>query len=214
MTDASVAQATTDPVRMVACPECDLLLEWQPLREGERARCSRCHHLLYSPRREAIAKIVSMAITVAILMCGAVFFPFLSVSTAGVSHSSSIFSTALAYSEGFLAPLSVAVMLLIVLLPVFRVAALLFAFGPLLAGHSPHPQAKRAFRIAGHVRPWAMAEVFLIGTIVSLVKIGGLATVTLGPAFWAFALLVIAAAVMDTLVSDWTMWDALEGATA
>ena len=36
-----------------------------------------------------------------------------------------------------------------------------------------------------------MAEVFLIGVVVALVKIGGMATITLGPAFWAMAGLVL-----------------------
>ncbi|WP_127901761.1 paraquat-inducible protein A [Solirhodobacter olei] len=210
MTESCAPRAAPSPGRMLACPECDLLLARREIGPGERARCSRCGHLLFSPRPEAAAKIVALSLTVAILMGGAMFFPFLSVATGGVSHESSIFGTALAYSEGFLAPLSVAVMLLIVLLPVARVLALIFALGPLAAGRAPFAQARRAFRLAGRIRPWAMAEVFLIGTVVAIVKIGGLASVGLGPAFWAFALLVVAAAAMDSLTNDWTIWDALD----
>ncbi|WP_102224328.1 paraquat-inducible protein A [Acidimangrovimonas sediminis] len=195
---------------LIACPECDLLMSRQVLGAGQQARCSRCHHPLYRPRPEAAVKIVALALTAGILMVGALFFPFLSISAAGETHESSIFSTALAYSEGYLAPLAVAVMLLIVLLPVFRVGALIFAFGPLLAGRTPYRHAQIAFRLARHLRPWAMAEVFMIGTIVSLVKIGGLASVSFGPAFWAFAALVLAVGVMDNLSNDWTIWDALE----
>lgn len=177
---------------------------------GEQARCSRCHHPLFRPRPEAAGKIVALALTAGILMVGALFFPFLSISTGGLTHDSSIFSTALAYSQGYLAPLAVAVMLLIVLLPVARVGALVYAFAPVLAGRAPRPGARTAFRLARHLRPWAMAEVFMIGTIVSLVKIGGLATVSFGPAFWAFAALVLAVGLMDNFSNDWTIWDALE----
>lgn len=207
MSETRVPERTAD---LVACPSCDLLLAHRQLRPGARARCSRCRRLLYAPREEAFAKIVSLSLTVGILMAGAVFFPFLSVAAGGLTHQSSIFETALAYSTGFLMPLSVAVMLLIVLLPVLRIAALCFALGPLAFGRPRLSRARQALHLAEAVRPWAMAEIFLIGTIVALVKIGGLAVVGLGPAFWAFALLVVFGAALDSLASDWTLWDALD----
>ena len=36
-----------------------------------------------------------------------------------------------------------------------------------------------------------MSEVFLIGVVVALVKVGGMASIDLGPAFWAMAGLVL-----------------------
>ena len=51
---------------------------------------------------------------------------------------------------------------------------------------TPWSHAAFVFRMAEAMQPWAMAEIFIIGTAVALVKIGGLATISLGPAFWAF----------------------------
>ena len=89
------------------------------------------------------------------------------------------------------APLSVATTLLIVVLPLLRASALAYTLLPLRLGRPPAPGAERAFRLAEHLRPWAMSEVFLIGVVVALVKIGGLASISLGPAFWAMAALVM-----------------------
>jgi paraquat-inducible protein A len=39
------------------------------------------------------------------------------------------------------------------------------------------------------LRPWGMIEVFLLGVLVAIVKLSGMATIVPGPALWAFMLL-------------------------
>ena len=70
----------------------------------------------------------------------------------------------------------------------------------------------RAFRLSEALRPWSMAEIFVIGTAVALVKIGGLANISFGPAFWAFCGLIIVNAASDAFTSAATIWDAIEDA--
>ena len=43
-----------------------------------------------------------------------------------------------------------------------------------------------AGRLLFFLSPWSMVEVFVIGVLVSLVKIGAMATVVLGISFWAY----------------------------
>ena len=52
----------------------------------------------------------------------------------------------------------------------------------------------------------SLAEVFAIGCAVSLVKIADLAQVSLGPAFWMFAGLVVVTVAQDALVDRWSVW--------
>ena len=85
---------------------------------------------------------------------------------------------------------------------------------PLRLGRPPARGAATAFRVAAHLRPWAMAEVFLIGVVVALVKIGGMATVDLGPAFWAMAGLVVLVVYEGTALDEWSIWQTLERARA
>ena len=55
-----------------------------------------------------------------------------------------------------------------------------------------------------------MAEIFIIGVSVALVKVAGLATISLGPAFWAFVALVLVTALKDSLMCELTIWKTLE----
>ena len=83
---------------------------------------------------------------------------------------------------------------------------------PLVRGRPPYTMAASAFRVAEQLRPWSMAEIFVLGVAVALVKVAGLATVSLGPAFWAFAALVVITVLQDNAMCRYTIWKTIEGA--
>lgn len=195
---------------LMACPRCDALHRVEALEETQRAECARCGTILIAPPARSFLHVIALAFTAMILMFGAMFFPFLKISAQGLSHDSSIFGAAMAFSDGIVAPLSLAVMLMIVALPVIRFAALIYVLWPLANGRSAWPRAQRLFRLAEELQPWSMAEIFIIGTAVALVKVAGLATVSLGPAFWAFCALIIVTALKNSFLSKWTIWQAIE----
>lgn len=195
---------------LIACPACDALHRDAEVPVGEQARCRRCHTVLMAPREGAMTQIVMLSATALMLMVAAVFFPFLKLNVAGLEHSSSVIDAVLAYSDGLLVPLSVALAALIVILPAVRLIAVIYTVGPMMTGYAPLPAAEKAFRLANALKPWAMAEVFIVGVAVALVKVAGLATVSMGPAFWAFVALVLVTTLKDTFMCKLTVWKTLE----
>lgn len=196
--------------QLIACPKCDVLHRVRALHAQDRAACARCGTVLIAPRARSFLHVIALSFTAMILMVGAVFFPFLKISAQGMSHASSVFEVAMAFSEGWLAPLSLAVLALIVGLPVLRFSALIYTLWPLANGRPAWPHARRVFRLADQLAPWSMAEIFVIGTGVALVKLAGLASVSLGPAFWAFGALIVVSTLKNSFLSQWTIWDAIE----
>lgn len=194
---------------MIACPKCDALHKVPRLDVGAQARCVRCGTVLMAPRDGAMTRIVMLSVTALVLMIAAVFFPFLELSVQGLDRKSSVFDAVLAFSDGLMLPLSFAVAALIVVLPITRFVALIYVFAPMALGWAPAAHARAAFRLAEQIRPWAMAEVFIIGVAVALVKVAGLAQVTLGPAFWAFVGLVIITVLKDNFMCRVTVWQTL-----
>ena len=61
---------------------------------------------------------------------------------------------------------------------------------------------------------WVMAEVFIIGVIVSLVKIATMATVTLGLSFWAYAAFSVCFALAVATVDRYQVWEQIEALEA
>lgn len=195
---------------LMACPRCDALHCEVDIRDGERLRCIRCGTVLASPRAGAFSRVVALSVTAMVLMVAAVFFPFLEISRMGFGNATSLFGVALAFSHGWLMPLTLAVMGMIVALPVLRAGLLVYVLAPLAAGRRPLRHAAPAFRLSERMRPWSMAEIFVIGTAVALVKVGGLARISLGPAFWAFCALIVVVALGNLFMSSTTIWDAIE----
>jgi paraquat-inducible protein A len=225
MTDASAAplapHAPSDgadrapgAVPLIACPLCDLLQrQVDPPIDG-RVSCARCGTLLMTNRRGAFERTLVSAISSVILMIAAISFPFLKLSIAGLSNAASVLEVALAFRGSLIAPLSVVILLLIVVIPLIRAIALAYTLVPLILGRKPAHRAEGAFRLAHELRPWAMAEVFVVGVVVALVKIAGMASVVLGPAFWAMVVIVALMIYEGASLSEWTVWRALERARA
>ncbi|TBN52051.1 paraquat-inducible protein A [Paracoccus sediminis] len=197
---------------LMACPRCDALHVEEELDAGETLRCVRCGGLLAKPRGGAFVQLIALSFTTVVLMMGAIFFPFLEISRMGFGNATSLFGVALAFADGVLLPLVLAVMVMIVGLPVLRAFLLVYTLAPLAQGRAPYRHAARAFRWTELLRPWSMAEIFVIGTAVALVKVAGLATVHLGPAFWAFCALILVNLASRGFMCQTTIWDAIEDA--
>ena len=197
---------------LIACSRCDALHHAAIPPVGGRARCRRCGTTLIAPRRAAVVHLLWLSVAVAILMLAAVFLPFIGITASGLRSDSSIFDAALAFDDGALAPLALLVVAVIVLVPLVRVGLTLWALGPLALGRPLLPGARWAFRLDEELKPWAMTEIFIVGVSVALVKIAGLATVSLGPAFWLLGGLVALSVLQDALTDRWTIWRALERA--
>jgi paraquat-inducible protein A len=195
---------------LVACPTCDTLHQMPAGLPQMRARCVRCHRVLINPRKSAMTNIVMLAITATVLMLAAISFPFLTLQSHGLMKKSSVIDTIMAFSDGIMLPLSIAVAALIVVLPLLRLLALLYALAPMAIGWAPAEGAEKAFRLAEALKPWAMAEIFVVGVAVALVKVAGLAQLTIGPAFWAFAALVLVTVLNDNFMCRLTIWRTLE----
>lgn len=197
---------------IISCPSCDLLHEMEDLQPGQKAKCVRCHSTLIAPKAETMDRTIALSLASVLLMIGALSFPFLGMSKAGLEREASIIDIILAFSQGWYLLLGLCVLLFVVALPMLRTALLVYTMWPLRNGKPPLPHAKRAFTIAESIAPWAMTEIFIIGTAVALIKIGGLAKVAFGISFWLFCFLVLVIALKNASVCRWTIWQSFRRA--
>ncbi|MEO1638119.1 MAG: paraquat-inducible protein A [Pseudomonadota bacterium] len=199
---------------LIACPQCDTLHAAQELAVGSRAYCQRCGKVLMTSQPAAIARIISLALTAFIMMIAAISFPFLTLDAGGFQNATSVIDAVLAFREGYAFPLAIAVAFFIVVIPLIRLGALIYALGPLVRDEKPRSGARLAFGLAERLRPWSMSEIFIVGVTVALIKVAGLAAVTIGPAFWAFAGVVIITVLKDQLICRYSIWETLDKAAA
>lgn len=193
----------------MVCPQCDALYRKRSPSAGELAVCGRCHKVIAAPRRKAGMQIISLALATLVMMVGALFFPFLRIEAAGLTNAATVLDVALSFGSGLLSFLVVLTAALIVFIPALRLVLLVYVLGPLVFDRAPARGAAPAFRLAEALKPWAMAEIFALGVAISLIKVGDLALVDFGPAFWMFAILVVLLLLQQRSLCSWSVWQAL-----
>ncbi len=192
--------------QLIACPTCDALHEQI---QHEKLTCGRCHTVLSVPERALGVRVLLVTLVSACLIYGAIVLPFLSVERFWLSNDTTLIEAAFAF-EGPLLALSLSILVLVLVLPAARLAISLYVLGPLILGLNALPGAATAFRWSEALRPWSMAEIFIIGCGVALVKIVALAEVAFGPAFYMFAAAVVLIWVQDRMVCRASLWRAIE----
>lgn len=194
---------------LIACHVCDLLHRIQPLPENGKARCRRCGTLLYDHTPHTIDLTLAFAITGLVLILIANIFPFLSLQSQGTILETTLITGAIILSEQSMAGIALLVLLTSMLIPCLLLTALVYALLPLRRGHRL-PASHRVFRLALTLRPWSMTEVFMLGILVSVVKLGKMATIIPGTALFAFLVLVFALAAVNTVLDPHAIWEKMD----
>ena len=200
-------------VQRNACPECDLIIELDGLESGQRARCPRCDRFLTAKDDGATARALSFALAAAVLLVMANSFPFLELHASGLEKVMTIpRAGAELYRDGH-AVLAGMVLLPIAILPAATLATLIALLVPL------RRRARSSWlvptgRLLFALNPWIMVEVFIIGVLGSLVKIGAMATVVIGISFWAYIGFVLCFIAAIGSLDRFQVWRELEACQA
>jgi paraquat-inducible protein A len=199
--------------QQTACIECDLLVEVGDLQPGQRATCPRCGHLLTVHIGDPLTRGLAFAIAATVLLVMANSFPFLQLKAGGLEKVMTLPRSAVElYDDGY-ASLAVLVLGPIVGIPALMLATLLALLLPLRRSR-PARWLVSAAKVLFLLSPWSMAEVFVIGVLVSLVKIGAMATVVIGISFWAYVGFAICFTACLASLDRFELWRRIEACTA
>ncbi len=197
--------AAASPGRSAECPGCGLFQLLPPHSERRALRCGRCRTSFGKGvvRRKVALAFASAAL---VLFLVANLSPFLAIELGGRRQTIYLLSGVDGFaSQGFV-PLALFVLGISAVAPFARVLALALV---LVRVHRPGRRGglARLLRLAERMRPWAMLDVFLIGTLVALTKLQDLATVDVGSGLWALGLLVVTVAVMEAAIDRHELWE-------
>lgn len=198
---------STDPqTSYAACPGCDLLVTINPVDLSHRVICNRCGTTIVRSTRNSIERVLAISSAGLLLFIPAMYLPLMTLTTIGIKVSGNVIQTARHFlTEGYFI---VAVMVLLSAI-IFPLAKLLCAFlVALQVKRSPQtPWLKPVFRFLSHIDEWGMAEVYLIGILVSLIKIFGMASISFGIGFICFILLVFLSVANTSAIDKTLFWN-------
>jgi paraquat-inducible protein A len=124
-----------------------------------------------------------------------------------VQHTTLIGASRALYEAG-MGELAVVVFLTSILGPALLISSTLYVLlGARLNLRLPMQRTLLAW--IGHLVPWGMLDVFMLGVLVSFVKLAGMAEMLVGPALYAFIGLIIASSAAMSSFEPRVIWQRL-----
>jgi paraquat-inducible protein A len=182
---------------LVICEYCDAVYTRLPLQHREIARCQQCGSQLYRKSRTDINVMLALTLASAITFVIANSFPIIELDMQGLSNQATLWDTIMFTLESNVGAIAILAASAAFFFPLIQILLFAYVLIPLRAGRKPYALigAMHALR---EMQPWSMVEVFMLGAVVSVVKLTAVATVAPQLGLWGFAALTILLTVLSS----------------
>jgi paraquat-inducible protein A len=195
--------------QLIACRYCDLLQREIPLKSGCAASCRRCGAVLYRNATDSIDRTLAYTLAAAVLFVIANVFPLFAIEIQGSHSEINLLGAVRSLWDQQVRSISLLVFLTTILIPAFELITMAYLLLPLKFHHVPAGYT-HFLRMMQIVEPWGMVEVFMLGVLVSLVKLTSSFKVIPGVALWSFGCLTLLLAAAASSFSARDVWARLE----
>ena len=194
---------------LIACHDCDLIHRFGSVPEGSAAKCSRCNAVLYQNKRDSLERALALTVAGLILFVVANAFPFLGFKLQGQVHETILITGVQELYHQGMWILATVVLLTTIVMPAAQMLGLLYVLVPLRLNRIPW-KLREVFRFILSLRPWVMMEVFMLGILVSIVKLAKMATIVPGIAAFAFMALIFILAASLAVLDPHEVWEKIK----
>jgi paraquat-inducible protein A len=198
-----------DPKPLIACRECDLLLREIPLLPGGIACCRCCGAPLYRNSPDSLDRTLALVLAATILFIIANIYPILGIEIQGTRNATNLYGAVCALWDQDMRPISILVFITTILIPSIELSMMIYLLLPLRLQHVP-AGIPLILRILQSIKPWGMVEVFMLGVLVSLVKLTDSSSIIPGVALWSFGGLTFMLAAVAASFNPRDVWEHLE----
>ncbi len=195
----------TDQRPLIACHECDLLLQEIAVPPGKAACCPCCGTTLYRNLPDSINRSLALTIGSAVLFLLANAFPILGINLQGNGNAVTLLQAVHDLWKQEMHLVASLTCVTAVLVPALELSIMLYLLVPLYLGRVPVGVAM-VMRLLQTIKPWGMVEVFMLGILVSLVKLVQDFKIIPGVALWSFGGLTLLLAALASSFNPRDIW--------
>jgi paraquat-inducible protein A len=165
----------------------------------------RCSASLHRNIPDSLDRTLALTLAGIVLFIVANSFPFLSFQLQGQTTETTLFTGVKdLYVQGMW-ELSLVVFFTSILAPGIQLTLLLIVLVPLKMNRLPRGFPK-LFRYVATLTPWGMMDVFMLGILVSVVKLADMATIVPGTSLFAFGVLIFVLAAAQAALDPDIVW--------
>lgn len=188
---------------LAICSYCDTVHRRSEIRGRATARCVTCDSPLYRANND-LGAMLAVTLTATIAFVVANGFPLITLSVNGHRTEATLWGAIVASYNQELPLVAAALVITLIVAPLIEIMLLLWVLVPLRAGTRPLGFS-RIMRVVHLMRPWRMVEVFLLGVVVAVVKLAGLASTVPGWGCFGVVVMVFALASLGSFDND-ALW--------
>jgi paraquat-inducible protein A len=196
---------------LAICRYCDTVHRCSDVPGRTTPHCVRCGSPLYHANADLGAMLaITLTATVAFVIANGL--PLITMSANGQQTDATLWGAIVASHDQELPLVAGALTISLIIVPFIEIVLLLSVLVPLCAGTRPlgFSLIMRLIRV---MRPWRMVEVFLLGIVVAVVKLAGLASTV--PGWGSFGIVVMTFALASLASFDvgalWRRADEVHG---
>ena len=195
-------------MRLIACRECDALIK---VTSGDLAMllCPRCGCVVHRAASGRLDTALACYLAAGVFFAIANLTPIVSIEAAGNKTDTTLLGAALALHAQQMTLVALVVVLTTVVIPAVDVFCAIALLSFAKSRHSSQTLA-RYLRIRAGLRPWSMVEIFVLGALVAIVKLGGLASVVVGTGICALGAFMVTSAAASHAFDPLSLWNELE----
>ena len=165
----------------------------------------RCGVTLHRNVPDSLDRTLALTLAGIVLFVVANSFPFLSFQLQDQVTETTLFTGVKDLYDQGMWELSLVVFFTSILAPGIQLALLLIVLVPLKMGRLPRGFPK-LFRYVATLTPWGMMDVFMLGILVSVVKLADMATIIPGTSLFAFGVLIFVLAAAQAALDPDIVW--------
>lgn len=195
----------TENAEVVACHECDLLMRLSDFPSGNKACCPRCGHVVTEKTENAKDKIMALATSSLIFLVFSLPFPFLSFESKGNERVITLIDSVLNMLSLDFDFIAILLLLTTIIIPGMFLLGILFVILSVSVNRVTK-LTKSSLKLVFHLLDWNMAEIFLIGILVSFIKIASMANVDFGLSFAAYIMFIIFLVATASRLDRFQVW--------
>jgi len=199
---------TAERIGRIYCPDCGLAQRLPVLPRHSVAGCARCGATLLRRIPGGTNAALALALTALLLLFPANFLPLMTVSFEGAERQNLTINGLTSLWDGGYPSLGIVVGAFSVAAPTLWLAALVPSLILVLGRDRPR-WLGWLYRQAEWLRPWAMTEVYLLGSLVAYSRIKDVATVEVSTGGWCFVAFALTILGIDSVLDRSVVWQAI-----
>ncbi|RPJ82819.1 MAG: paraquat-inducible protein A [Deltaproteobacteria bacterium] len=197
------------PTSFIICHDCDLIQKKPDTSAVGTLRCVQCDAVLQKTGKGNTDTTLALVIAGIILFILINSFPFLTFRMSGqLQETTLITGIEMFFIQGWW-PIGLLVFLATILSPAFHLLGLLYILLLLKFGLKM-PGVPRIMRIITAFQPWSMVEIFMLGILVTVVKLSNDGEITAGVSLFALMAFTFVQAAIFYTFNPHQIWEKCE----